>query len=42
VKIATDQGLTVSSLKVPFHQVGIGINNKEELQLSQALYHNIS
>lgn len=38
VKIASDQGLTVSALHVPFAEVGIGINCEEELVLSEQLY----
>lgn len=42
VQIAANQGLTVSSLKVPFNQVGIGINKQEELQQSEALYQGLN
>lgn len=42
VKIANNSGLTVSALKVPFREVGIGVNRKEELEESQTLYRKIS
>jgi len=42
VKIASGQGLIVSALKVPFREVGIGINRKEELKESQALYRKVT
>ena len=40
VKIAVDQNLIVSALKVPFSDVGIGINKQEELKISEKLYKN--
>jgi bifunctional UDP-N-acetylglucosamine pyrophosphorylase / glucosamine-1-phosphate N-acetyltransferase len=39
VKIASKQNQNVAALKVPFWEVGIGINHKEEFALSEALYH---
>ena len=38
VKIAADQNLIISALKVPFTEVGIGINKQEELKMSEELY----
>jgi len=38
LKIAISQGKKIIGLKVPFAEVGIGINKSEELQISQEIY----
>ena len=42
IKIAIKQGKKVAGLKVPFTEVGIGINKLPELQLSQDIYQHKS
>jgi len=38
IKMAVDQGKKVVAFKIPFEEVGIGINAKEELEQSQKIY----
>lgn len=42
IKIASGQGMKVAALKVPFDEVGIGVNRNEELINSQGLYSKVN